>query len=124
MSKERIRVYEDLKNVVEYMSKRSSRITVETKYLKQEDPVVVLRSADSVLPGHVEAVSLPFPHMDVAAVMERERFCWCDGVSTLILYEEDIIPVEEGIGTLSRYIQDVVRGDYSWEEFEEEHLVE
>jgi hypothetical protein len=122
MSKDRIRVCEDIENLVEYLSRYSPLVTVETKYLKQEKPIVVLRFTGSDLPSHVEAVRLT--HMGVAPVMKRERFCWCDGVSSLILYDDEDVPVEEGIEILNKYVRDVVQGEYGWEEFEDEHLVE
>jgi hypothetical protein len=40
------------------------------------------------------------------------------------LYEDEDIPVEEGVEILNKYIRDVVQGEYSWDSFEDEHLVE
>jgi hypothetical protein len=43
---------------------------------------------------------------------------------SLILYEDEDVSVEEGTEILNKYVRDVVQGEYSWDEFEDEHLVE
>jgi hypothetical protein len=40
------------------------------------------------------------------------------------LYEDEDIPVEEGVEILNKYIRGVVQREYSWDSFEDEHLVE
>jgi hypothetical protein len=121
MSKDKGEVNKDISSLVEGLSIYSNSITIEIEYLKWENPVAVLRFIGTELPSHVEGVRLP--HMGTVPVMERERFCWCDSVGTLILYDEEAVPIKDGITILDRYVDEVVQGELTWDEFEDEYLV-
>ena len=107
----------DLKDIVKCLSYSESLITVETKYLERDEPVCVLRCMTD-LPSCVEAVRVP--NLGEIPLWKRERFCYCDGVSSLILYEEEgfggrgNISVEEGIDCLETYIEYCVDSDYDF----------
>jgi hypothetical protein len=119
---------ESIGDLVEVLSLFCSVVTVETKYLHWDEPVCVLRCMCEI-PEEVESVRLP--HLGKTPVMARDRFCWCDEVSSLILYQEEGvygeddegISVEEGVTLLDLYIKNVVQKGMDWDEFENEYLV-
>jgi hypothetical protein len=70
------------------------------------------------IPNCVEAVRVP--GLGKVPLWKRESFCYCDGVSSLVLYEKEGfgdsegVSVEEGMEALETYIKYCVENNCSY----------
>ena len=111
---------EHIEDVVRYLSYMTDRVTLEAKYLEDEKPVCVLRFVNADLPEDIEKVEVS--ELGLVDLVEREEFCFCDEVCPIVLYEQGHISPHEGVARLEKYVNRVVLGDYTWDEYEKECL--